>query len=433
MTTRRHHLAERRRFLGYNQEALAEHVGADRSTISRWECGVCEPQAVMRPRLAAVLQVTLPELDALLVLSDEDQDPSHPPATPVITGLVAPPTGPDLDECDDMNRRELLRLLSVAGALATLPQPTDADGTGLADTGTELDQHEQLNVHLWQVFALSQSKRLVYPLVNQQLHVLTVALDQARNSAARQRLCSLAGDLFQLSGEIFFDTNRYGEAAHCYTLAAEASKQAGAHDLWACAITRHAFISLSERRFPEAASMLSAAARVASRGDSQLSTRQWVAAVQAQAYAGMGDLGACTRALDSADRVAALSGPVTSSGWLRFDGSRLAEERGTCYRELGRADLAEGALNEALNQTMSLRRRGSVLIDLALLGLQCDDLDQVLHYGQAALALAEQTQSAGYIGRKLHNLHQQLGPHPTDRRVTQFRDRIPQLRISPDH
>ena len=52
-------------------------------------------------------------------------------------------------------------------------------------------------------------------------------------------------------------------------------------------------------------------------------------------------------------------------GWLRFDGSHLAEERGTCYLALGRADLAEAALTEALGQSVSLRRRGSLLTDLA--------------------------------------------------------------------
>jgi hypothetical protein len=59
------------------------------------------------------------------------------------------------------------------------------------------------------------------------------------------------------------------------------------------------------------------------------------------------------------------------------------------------------ALTEALNQPISLRRRGSILTDLATLGIQRHDLDQVLEYGDTAVKLAEQTQSAGYVGRKL--------------------------------
>ncbi len=55
-----------------------------------------------------------------------------------------------------------------------------------------------------------------------------------------------------------------------------------------------------DRQYPQAAAILTAAARIARNGDSQLSTRQWVAAVQAQTYAGLGDQQACNRALDTA-------------------------------------------------------------------------------------------------------------------------------------
>ncbi|MFF5113222.1 helix-turn-helix domain-containing protein [Streptosporangium sp. NPDC000509] len=429
MTTRRQHLAERRRSLGYTQESFAEHVGADRSTIARWERGECEPLPFVRPKLAMLLQVTPAELDALLNPSTEDLASSPSLLGRSITGLAVPAPGTNLSECDDMNRRELLRLLSVTGTLVALPQldSTDAAWAAPSVAASDLVQYEQLNAHLWQVFSLSPSKRLVYPVVGQQLRVLATRLEQARTGVVYQRLCALTGDLFQLAGEIFFDGNRYTDAAHCYTLAVDASKAADAHDLWACALTRHAFISMYERRFAEAVSVLSAAARVAVQGDSHLSTRHWVAAVQAQAFAGLGDLDACNRALEAADEVLTLTGPGTSSGWLRFDGSRLAEERGTCYLELGRADLAEGPLFEALGQAVSLRQQGSVLTDLAMLGIQRGDLDQALHYGGAAITLAEQTQSAGYVGRKLQILNTQLAPFMADNRVAQFTDHISRL------
>jgi len=62
-----------------------------------------------------------------------------------------------------------------------------------------------------------------------------------------------------------------------------------------------------------------------------------------------------------------LTGPVMPGGWLRFDGARPAEERGTCYAALGRADMASEVLTEALDTTTSPRRRGSILTDLAAL------------------------------------------------------------------
>ncbi|HXL95450.1 MAG TPA: helix-turn-helix transcriptional regulator, partial [Streptosporangiaceae bacterium] len=67
----------------------------------------------------------------------------------------------------DMQRRELLYLFSVAGALMTAP---DWDRLGYAAKGHGIDSETAaelaaLNSHLWRVFVLAKSKRLVYPVV----------------------------------------------------------------------------------------------------------------------------------------------------------------------------------------------------------------------------------------------------------------------------
>ncbi|MFD6593375.1 hypothetical protein ACFWFH_07775 [Streptomyces coelicoflavus] len=130
-----------------------------------------------------------------------------------------------------------------------------------------------------------------------------------------------------------------------YTLAASASQEAKSYDLWACALVRHAYIDLYERRCADAVGTLSAAEKVARRGDGSLSTRSWVAAVQAEAYAGLGDLAACERALDKAEKVTGLSGAAHNGGRPRFDGSRLAAERGARYLQLGRLRTDLGPLS----------------------------------------------------------------------------------------
>ncbi|MFD5827724.1 hypothetical protein [Lentzea sp. NPDC060358] len=71
-------------------------------------------------------------------------------------------------------------------------------------------------------------------------------------------------------------------------------------------MTRHAFLSVYERRLDQAAPMLD----LARRGDLGLSTRQRVAVVQAETHPGLGDLESCQRALDVAEGVRALSGTV---------------------------------------------------------------------------------------------------------------------------
>jgi tetratricopeptide (TPR) repeat protein len=316
----------------------------------------------------------------------------------------------------------MLRLFSMAGAVIAAPQVEQkldldrvASRTGRPDNETAT-QYETLNGHLWQVFMLASSKSKVYPLVQDHLGALVNALQRSSTGDTHQRLCALAGDLFQLAGEIHFDANQYTDAAHCYTLAASASKEAGAYDLWACAMTRHAFIGVYERDYGKAAPMLDLAANLARRGDSHLSTRHWVAAVHAETLAGLGDFDGCQRALDAAEKVRSMPGRVHNGGWLRFDGGRLHEERGTCYTTLRRPDLAEAALTDVLAHNLTTRRRGSVLVDLAALGIQRGDRDQMLDYGRTAVELARSTGS-GVISQKLRGLQKQMADMPSDDRV----------------
>jgi tetratricopeptide (TPR) repeat protein len=345
---------------------------------------------------------------------------------------VRPPSAPDaggVGEDNEMKRRELLRILSVMGA-QMIPLDVTPDDPGVNLTrADQFDAHARLNGHLWGAFSLAACKGAVYPLVREQLSTLMGELGRARSDSERTRLCALVGELLQLAGEVFFDANQYTDAAHNYTLAASASTHARNFDLWACALTRHAYVTIYEQSFTKAVPVLDAASRVASNGDSQLSTRHWVAAVQAEVFAGLGDLDACNKALDKAESVQALTGQVQNGGWLRFDGTRIDEQRGACYTRLGRYDLAEAALANALAHNLSPRRRGSVLIDLARLGVQRRDPDQALDYGTSAVALARTTGS-GYIAKKLGALRGELKPLIGDKRVATLADSIRTLAIT---
>ncbi|MGY1452150.1 helix-turn-helix transcriptional regulator [Streptomyces sp. SS8] len=410
-------LAERRKALGYSQEGLANIIGVDRTTVGRWESGKTEIQPSLRQKYAAALQIDLAGLDALV---------SRSPSTSQESAGVSSDNDYGPRDIDEMIRREFLRILTVAGAVTGLPAE-EVEALAESEQRRSSGDFVRMNAHLWQVYQLARAKGSVYPVVRDQLATLTEALD-SRSGKEVQTLCSAAGDLFQLAGELAFDSNRYLDAATAYTLAASASKDAGAFDLWACSLTRHAYVDMYEGRYQEAVSTLSAAERIARRGDSSLSTRHWVAAVQAEAFAGIGDLAACEYALDEAEKVADLAGTPQNGGWLRFDGSRLAEERGARYVQLGRLDLAERALQGALDQESlaegrSFRRRGSVLANLAAIGVKRKDPDQVITYAKEALRLARES-SSGYITRRLRALGNDLGPLARDARVAELRTEI---------
>ncbi|MCX5611175.1 helix-turn-helix transcriptional regulator [Streptomyces sp. NBC_00047] len=406
-------LAERRKTLGYSQEKLAELLGVDRTTVGRWESGKIAPQPPQRPGLAAALEVSLQELDALL---------TQPRAVSRTTRCQQPSDHPSVGDPDEVIRREFLRILTVSGALTALPlDEAEALSDGVL-RGAPGD-FARMNSHLWQVYQLARSKGSVYLIVRDQLTTLNEALAADTRGNSRP-LLNAAADLFQLAGEVSFDANRYTDAAAAYALAASVSKDAGAYDLWACALVRHAYVDMSERRYRQAAQILAAAERVAVRGDRSLATRHWVASVQAETHAGLGDLEACERALAQAEKVQDLTTGSTNGGWLRFDGTRLAEERGARYVQLGRLDLAEETLKRALEQTAlasghSYRRRGTVLTDLAAIGAKRHDPEQLLTYGQEALGLA-QASASGYVARRLQALCDEFGPLSRDHRVAEL-------------
>ncbi|MEH0420398.1 helix-turn-helix transcriptional regulator [Streptomyces sp. B21-083] len=405
-------LAERRRALGYSQEKLAQLLGVDRTTVGRWESRKVAPQPPQRRGLAAALEISLPELDILLKL---------PRASGQEAVELQSSDAPTVGDDDEMIRREFLRILTVSGALSVLPvEEAEALTEGVC-RGVPAD-FARMNRHLWQVYQLARSKGSVYPVVRDQLTTLNEALASNRESA--RALLSAAADLFQLAGEVAFDDNRYSDAAASYSLAASISKDAEAYDLWACALVRHAYVDMSEQRYRQAAQMLGAAERLADRGDSNLSTRHWVASVQSEAYANLGDLNSCERAMDRAETVRDLTVDSVNGGWLRFDGARLAEERGSRYVQLGRLDLAENALKDALKQTalasgQSYRRRGAVLTDLAAIGAKRRDVEQVVAYGREAIGLARASAS-GYVARRLQALCDEFGPLSRDHRVAEL-------------
>ncbi|MBN9737142.1 transcriptional regulator [Pseudonocardia sp. P1] len=322
----------------------------------------------------------------------------------------------------DVNRREALRIMSLAGALLTLPGGSDLDverlttpHTGALGSAT-LDEFGRLNDRLWREFSQASAKSDVLPAVRRRLDVLTGLLREPRSAPIQRRLCALTADLFQLCGEIFFDLGAYGDAAQSYALAAGAGREAEEFDLWACAMVRHAFVDVYEHRPGDARPLLEGAAGLARRGDPSLPTRHWVAAVQAQAYAELGDEYRCQGSLDDAALVRDRD-PAATTGWLRFSSDRLAEERGSCFVRLGLPDRAEPALLDALRRSVSIRRRGALLSDLAMVGAQRGDAEYTVLYGSAAVDASRRSASTGYVGRRLHTLRPHLRALLGDRHV----------------
>lgn len=176
----------------------------------------------------------------------------------------------------------------------------------------------------------------------------------------------------------------------------------------------------------DAVQLLDHAERMAGRGDRCLSTLQWVGAVRAQAHAELGDDWSCRRDLDLAGTVVDLPKTRDVLGWLRFDGDRLAEQRGTCLVTGRRFDEAESILEDALSRSSTVRRRAGILIDLAHIGVERRDPSRVVPRLEEAVASARTTGSRVIVNR-LRNVTIRLAPIGSHPQVRELNEQIARL------
>lgn len=379
--------------------------GVNGDMVGEWERGVKVPSPFYREKLCLLYRATAEQLD--LMNAPVPQLAHTYQLTSALTGK----------EDMIMKRRELLRLLSLAGAALILPLPDIVDWErieGVLVRPSRLDEKvlrdlEAMNYHYWSIYRASSSKRVVLDGVLKQLKIMVGLLRGSHAALLHKWLCALVSDLGQLAGEVFFDANDYDAAQSCYTFAATAAKEGEHYDLWSCALIRHAFLPVYDEQFHDALPLLQEAQRLSYRGDTSLVTRFWAAAVEAEAQAGAGNLPACQAALDRAQKVVDVK-MGANGGWLRFDGFRLPEQRGACFVRLGQPDLAESALQEALVQLPTLtRRRGMVLTDLALASLQHREVEHACAYATEVVEIA-MLGSSGVLRKGLHVLRTQLEP-----------------------
>ena len=198
-------ISERRKRLGLTQEQLAERAGVAVDTLCRLEQGrrtsarLCTLQ-----KLACALEV---DTAALLVV----------PVALRPSDKVPVPAARDAEE-RNMERRDLLRMISAATVAVSLASVTASEGSAENSLGVaDLGQVNAATRRLWDQFAAAPAKAAVYVPVRRHLGWLTHALRRPQRAAGRRELLSAAADTFQLAGEVLFDKGRYSDAAHCYT------------------------------------------------------------------------------------------------------------------------------------------------------------------------------------------------------------------------
>ncbi|MBB5936286.1 helix-turn-helix transcriptional regulator [Streptomyces zagrosensis] len=358
---RRRRFAERRKACGFNQEEFAEAVGADRSTVQRWESGKNEPQPWQRPRIAKTLHITAQELNALLTPDAY----SHPPSFTQWVADSLPATD------DEFEALELARRVSAS------------------DVGSEtLNRLESAFDELAMKYPVSPPQELLQRVRKHSAYVMH--LMDARMTLGEQRRLFVVGGWFQLLGAtVHIDLNQKYAATARLRAAMTLAQHTGHLEIQAWCFETDAWRSLTEGEYLRAVELSQTAQSLSPKGSS--------AEIQATAQEGR----ARARLGEGKETYAAIKKVQRASGSLapragnehhyQYDPAKSLSYTATTLAWLGdpAAETHAREVIARLTPTKDVhkwpRRVASANIDLALTLLSGDRLDEACQAAQRAI------------------------------------------------
>ena len=126
MAFRRQRLSQRRKAVGLTQESLAQRLGVERSTVTRWEAGDTEPLPSIRPHVARVLQVSADQLTELLAESENAGTMRGLSANTKVTAPVQSEVWLDRTEFQDMIRPQAAKAVETLRSAGVGTESPDA-------------------------------------------------------------------------------------------------------------------------------------------------------------------------------------------------------------------------------------------------------------------------------------------------------------------
>jgi DNA-binding XRE family transcriptional regulator len=139
---------------GYTQESFAEKLGADRTTVGRWERGTQSPQPWQRPGLARFLTISLEQLDD--VLRRTKRFASAVPGVELVVPRPVQGSDTSLSTVGASQENGTLRLPGLLGTLSLV----DADP---GQSITDVDQDITLTVAPGRFFSGTSISARLYP------------------------------------------------------------------------------------------------------------------------------------------------------------------------------------------------------------------------------------------------------------------------------
>lgn len=374
-------LAARRKTVGLSQEALAEQLGVDVSTVRRWEYGERQPQPWQRPNLAAALKVSVEELDLLLMRADLPQ-PS------LAFGSFAFHQTQPAEPADDLSVMQSLRLAD-----------RQAGGGQLYATVTGYLQH-------------------------------TVAprLFGIQPPGHDDRIFAAAAGLSEMAGWMAHDASRDDTAQRHFHRAL--SLAIAARDLQ---LGGHILASLSHLSY--ARKQPAQAVLHARRGREHLGPSQAacvvgarLSAMEARGHAVMGDEQQCTEHLRRAESALRAGPDDDRSSWVSdFDAASLAAEAARCFHDLGRIEAAQRWAEQVVTLRTADRPRSRAYAQVLLASILIAQrrIDEAAAIGREVLE-ATRSVSSFPVLQQLSGLAAPLYEHRSNHYVAAFLELLQQ-------
>jgi transcriptional regulator with XRE-family HTH domain len=259
----------------------------------------------------------------------------------------------------------------------------------------------------------------LFSYVIEHLQKIITLLEGSLFPSIRTRLCCIVSGIAQLAGHLLFDMSEFTRSRNFHKIAITAALEGENQALEAVSWGRMSFTWTYNGNPLEALRYIKEARRLAI-GNVNTTVRAYLAAVEAEIQAILGNSEACLKALEIAECVEAQQYPEEEMYWLHFDRSRLAGYQGISFRRLychedARThfflEKAQKALTNALIllDPTRIQRRPALLIDLADTYAQQRDVEGAYGYALQALSVIAQTKSH-VVAKRLLTLREGLEP-----------------------
>jgi tetratricopeptide (TPR) repeat protein len=242
--------------------------------------------------------------------------------------------------------------------------------------------------------------------------------------AERRRLCAVAVQLAGMAGNVSFDLHDPGKAQAYYDVAMKAAGEADDDSLAAWVLANLSYLHVHRGAMKAALEAAQgAAARVAHCAD-VTTQHAWLAALEAELHAGLGDAKDVRQALRRAERAVERARPeARRPGIDFFTPAKLPAYMGSCYMLLGQPKLAQRFSSEALSLLgPRARSRWFVRLDLATTFVQQGELEEACSLAGESLAALSGDDWTPRLEQRVRDFRRTLEPFGTAGAVRTFNE-----------